>query len=212
MSTAEERAQKLLEDPNLAGAPWVDDGDSIGSRAPINGNVICLKPPLPAFIDSHARWPSNKRFIVASRQLIPELLGDLATCREALNKTRIEADKAFDEATFARAELKQAHAQILKLAMDLDSLRQTVKAWLDKQGHDRCWYYPDLFRELAKALGLNPTKQPALPSIAEFQDGCRRYQQEEYQALPEAHTDGCPGGYGTSQTSTECAARCRLRS
>lgn len=26
------------------------------------------------------------------------------------------------------------------------------------------------------------------------------------------HTDGCPAGFGTSQTSSECAAWCRLRS
>ncbi len=49
---------------------------------------------------------------------------ELSTCREAMGKTRIEADKAITEATFARDELKHAHAQILKLAMDLDEARK----------------------------------------------------------------------------------------
>lgn len=53
-----------------------------------------------------------------------QLREELATCREALSKTRIEADRAIDDATFARAELKQAHAQILKLAMDLDEAKK----------------------------------------------------------------------------------------
>lgn len=59
-------------------------------------------------------------------------------------------------------------------------LRRITQAWLDKQGHDRCWYYPDLFREIAKTLGLKPSKLPALPSLPQFQEGCRRYQREEY--------------------------------
>ncbi len=52
------------------------------------------------------------------------LRAEIDTCREALEKTRTEADKAITEATFARSELKQAHAQILKLAMDLDEVRK----------------------------------------------------------------------------------------
>jgi hypothetical protein len=123
MTSASDRATALLDDPDLAGPPWVDDGVSIGSQAPIHGNVVCLQPQPPAFADSHVRWPANKRFIVACRGLVPELLEELSTCREALSKTRIEADRAITDATFARAELKQAHAQILKLAMDLDEAK-----------------------------------------------------------------------------------------
>lgn len=49
---------------------------------------------------------------------------EIETCREALSKTRVEGDKAITDTTFARAELKQAHAQILKLAMDLDEAQK----------------------------------------------------------------------------------------
>lgn len=27
--------------------------------------------------------------------------------------------------------------------------KKIIQEWLDKQGHDRCWYYPDLFMKLA---------------------------------------------------------------
>ena len=75
------------------------------------------------------------------------------------------------------------------LLRDLEALKQILQAWLDKQGHDRCWYYPDLFRELAAVLGITSTKQPGLPVLSEFQEGCRRYQGEEYR-LPFAPSRG----------------------
>lgn len=60
--------------------------------------------------------------------------------------------------------------------------RQIVQTWIDQQGHDRCWYYPDLFRRLASLFGLPATKEPRLPPRNEFEAGCRRYQDEEYGA------------------------------
>ena len=58
--------------------------------------------------------------------------------------------------------------------------KATVQSWLDKQGHERCWYYPELFNQLASALGLKAAVAPGLPSHTEFVEGCKRYQAEEY--------------------------------
>jgi hypothetical protein len=55
-----------------------------------------------------------------------------------------------------------------------------IQEWVDKQGHERCWYYPELFRELGRVLDIHPSVQPGLPPRAEFEEGCRRYQEEEY--------------------------------
>jgi len=60
-----------------------------------------------------------------------------------------------------------------------------VLTWLDKQGHDRCWYYPDLFNQLVNELGVKPSVEPKLPSWPEFVAGCYKYQQEQY---PAEHT------------------------
>jgi hypothetical protein len=62
-----------------------------------------------------------------------------------------------------------------------DRARAIVQQWVDEQGHERCWYYPDLFRELAALMDVTPTREPALPPRAEFERGCKRYQDEEYQ-------------------------------
>ena len=59
--------------------------------------------------------------------------------------------------------------------------REVLQRWVDNQSHDRCWYYPDLFRELAAILEVSPTKEPSLPPLEEFKEGCRRYQQEEFE-------------------------------
>lgn len=55
-----------------------------------------------------------------------------------------------------------------------------LQEWVDQQGHERCWYYPDLFVRLAELLGVRATKKPNLPPRAEFEEGCRRYQEKEY--------------------------------
>jgi len=60
--------------------------------------------------------------------------------------------------------------------------KQIVQTWLDEQGHDRCWYYPDLFLKLVKLFGLSPKLEPKLPPRKEFEAGCARYQDEEYGA------------------------------
>jgi len=62
----------------------------------------------------------------------------------------------------------------------MDEIRAIVQEWLDKQNHDRCWYYPDLFRHLAEILNITPTIQPSLPPRDEFEKGCSKYQNEEY--------------------------------
>ena len=62
----------------------------------------------------------------------------------------------------------------------LAQVRGILQAWLDKQGHERCWYYPDLFRQLAGVVGVAAKLEPALPPLEEFQEGCRRYQLEEF--------------------------------
>ena len=58
--------------------------------------------------------------------------------------------------------------------------QEIVKEWVDQQGHDRCWYYPDLFRKLQRVLNVYPTREPFLPPLEEFKHGCEHYQQEEY--------------------------------
>ncbi len=55
-----------------------------------------------------------------------------------------------------------------------------IQEWVDKQGHHRCWYYPDLFRKLADIFEVRPSRDPGLPSIQEFRKGCEKYQEEEY--------------------------------
>lgn len=94
-----------------------------------------------------------------------------------------------DELAYTNREIERLNSQDWATLLDLAKVRKTVQTWLDKQGHDRCWYYPDLFKEIATALDLKPTVEPKLPTLEEFREGCRRYQAEEY-GLPIVHPDG----------------------
>jgi len=62
----------------------------------------------------------------------------------------------------------------------LKEVRQITQEWLDQQGHNRCWYYPELFAKLVKTLGLQMTVDPALPPRTEFEEGCKKFQDEQY--------------------------------
>lgn len=62
----------------------------------------------------------------------------------------------------------------------LARIRGLVAGWLGKQGHDRCWYYPDIFAAIAEELGLQVGER-GLPTREEFADGCRRYQEAEFE-------------------------------
>ena len=55
-----------------------------------------------------------------------------------------------------------------------------VQQWVAQQGHNRCWYYPDIFNRLVEILGIEANKTPALPPLEEFRKGCEEYQKEEY--------------------------------
>jgi len=61
-----------------------------------------------------------------------------------------------------------------------DQTQAIIQQWVDQQGHDRCWYYPDLFRVLAELHDITSELHPKLPHRAEFEAGCKRYQDEEY--------------------------------
>ncbi|HLC55822.1 MAG TPA: hypothetical protein VJJ23_01150 [Candidatus Nanoarchaeia archaeon] len=65
----------------------------------------------------------------------------------------------------------------------LQKVKQVIQEWMNKQGHDRCWYYPELFNELIKILDIKPSKEPSLPPLKEFKKGCERYQEEEYKNI-----------------------------
>jgi hypothetical protein len=79
------------------------------------------------------------------------------------------------------AELKD---EVRRLGEENSQVRATIQSWLDQQGHNRCWYYPELFRQLVQILQLTMTVEPSLPPRCEFEGGCRRYQDEEYGLSP----------------------------
>lgn len=58
-----------------------------------------------------------------------------------------------------------------------------IQEWVDQQGHNRCWYYPDLFNKLAALHQVKPKVPPSLPPLVEFKEGCTRFQSEEYKPL-----------------------------
>lgn len=63
---------------------------------------------------------------------------------------------------------------------ELEKIKQLVQSWLNKQGHDRCWYYPEIFQQIAEILNIDIEEDQKLPSLLEFREGCRKFQEKEY--------------------------------
>jgi len=64
-------------------------------------------------------------------------------------------------------------------SMTLAAIKRHVSEWMEKRGHDQCWYYPEIFNAISGLLGV-PVWPKVLPSEAEFRRGCDRYACELY--------------------------------
>jgi predicted ATPase len=61
-----------------------------------------------------------------------------------------------------------------------ESAREVIQEWVKKQGHERCWYYPELFERLVEIFEIKQTSDRQLPPREEFEKGCKIYQDEQY--------------------------------
>jgi hypothetical protein len=94
---------------------------------------------------------------------------------------RRRGSNPLDGTLMKQFEQAQQHVEyVQKLQKENSEVRQIVQEWLDKQGHNRCWWFPELFKRLATTLDLKPTVEPELPPRPEFEQGCKQYQDEEF--------------------------------
>lgn len=59
-----------------------------------------------------------------------------------------------------------------------EEAKAIIEEWQSQQGHDRCWYYPEVFRKLATLFGVKPVDRPDQLSRRDFEKGCERFQDE----------------------------------
>lgn len=69
----------------------------------------------------------------------------------------------------------------------LATITKVVTEWQAKEGHDACWYYPDLFAQIMTALNIEP-KLHSVPPRGQFEDGCRKFQDQTYGPKQEGAT------------------------
>lgn len=70
-------------------------------------------------------------------------------------------------------------AELVKSLKMLSEIERLVRDWRDKQGHQACWYYPEIFREICKVLGVECHLVPSMSREC-FRAGCERYMDEVY--------------------------------
>jgi hypothetical protein len=61
----------------------------------------------------------------------------------------------------------------------LEQIRQVILEWDGKKGHDRCWYYHDLFNKIANIAGVQLKPSPGV-TREEFRQGCAFFEEQEF--------------------------------
>lgn len=60
-----------------------------------------------------------------------------------------------------------------------DLTKQKLLEWTRKQGHDVCWYYPEIFQAICLLHGIMIS--PCLPKREHFRIGCKIYETEIFE-------------------------------
>lgn len=69
-------------------------------------------------------------------------------------------------------------------------VKAQVQEWLNKQGHDSCWYYPDVFTEIAKTLDIEIKNiNRMLPVRKEFNANCEKFECDVYRQAARRRVD-----------------------
>lgn len=76
-----------------------------------------------------------------------------------------------------RSQLKD---EVVALRQKEQEAKELIQSWANKEGHDRCWYYPDIFESLADHFQVENNNHALLPTLEEFECGCDKYQCSEF--------------------------------
>ena len=61
-----------------------------------------------------------------------------------------------------------------------DEVRALIREWMTKKGGEACWYYPDIFEQIGRKLGMEITLDAPTISHEDFRDGCMRFAEQVY--------------------------------
>lgn len=79
---------------------------------------------------------------------------------------------------------EEGQQKVLKTQTTLDEIKQAVLLVANKQGHDSCWYYPEIFIQILNLLGIELNELnldlSKLPTREEFEQGCKKFADELY--------------------------------
>ncbi len=88
-----------------------------------------------------------------------------------------EVFEALENKVRNRLKQRQSNSEIKKR---YELIKERVQTWLDKQGHDKCHYYPEIFEDITDILGIKSSEDLKLPPRSEFEAGCKEYQDKLY--------------------------------
>lgn len=98
-------------------------------------------------------------------------ISELDFVMEAININEVRLDSISEFIAGCQIEFDD-HSRIKQV-------KDVIKEWNNKTGHDRCWYYPELLKKIAEIVE-EPIVTSHQISRKEFEEGCKRYQDEQY--------------------------------
>lgn len=64
----------------------------------------------------------------------------------------------------------------------LHQVKTILSDWAHNKGHDKCWHHPEILKRLCHIIGISTDIDPELPPREEFQQGCKSYEEQLYDA------------------------------
>ena len=116
--------------------------------------------------------------LAASQELLDD--GSSVAVRARLGErldaaTQRRVDREIRIAEICEAAARRWQRDLAQIA----AVRSALEEWAALQGHDLCHWHPRVLETIAAALGIERASA-VLPPRAEFEEGCRRYQDELY--------------------------------
>lgn len=75
--------------------------------------------------------------------------------------------------------LNHLAADVRKTLINHALARDVLQEWVSRKGHERCWYYPEIFEKLCEYLEIETNLDPKLPPRPEFRSFCQKFENEQ---------------------------------
>ncbi len=127
-------------------------------------------------IDARLKQSFEKQVLFGRRRFVKLLLNDMV--RNSLFELIEEDTFKITENGLKRLGTKK-EPHVPRPRNIIRRVREILNDWQTKAGHDACWFYPEVFRELCNVVGLEYI-EPSKVDRSDFRAHCQKFEEHLY--------------------------------